>query len=187
MATYTISPSNDVRNGDEPGQFYLPENATDKDIVYTVTYTDDNGCTATQDYTVMAKPLPPTPEKTTIAVSKGDVFHGTCAEKETPQKIIFEFNPNIALSKGEKLTIRLTTSEQKSTNGEIYITNCYSSDSRQNVIYDFEFSETKTSGSFKTLEWSPTEPIKVTFDKADIIKAECISPTPIRYEFIWSK
>lgn len=187
MATYTISPSNDVRNGEKPGQFYLPENKSTEDIVYTVTYTDDNGCTATQDYTVKAKPLPPTPEKTTIAVSKGDVFHGTCAEKETPQKIIFKFNPNIALDKGEKLTIRLYTSEQKSTNGEIYITNCYSSDSRQNVIYDFEFSETKTSGSFETLEWSPTEPIKVTFDKADIIKAECVSPTPIRYEFIWSK
>lgn len=51
MSNWTIEPNDGVRNLGN-GKFSFPENTTDNDKVYTIIYTDDNGCTGTTSYTV---------------------------------------------------------------------------------------------------------------------------------------
>jgi len=49
MATWNSTPN--VPHTDD-GTFNFPKNTTDDDIVYTINYTDDSGCTASTTYTV---------------------------------------------------------------------------------------------------------------------------------------
>ena len=64
MATWSISPSDGV-TGSGPS-FTFPTNTGATDIVYTITYTHDNGCTANTTYTVKA----PSPSTITITSDK---------------------------------------------------------------------------------------------------------------------
>ena len=48
MATWNSTPSVPHTGG----TFNFPQNTTSNDIVYTIKYTDDNGCTASTTYTV---------------------------------------------------------------------------------------------------------------------------------------
>ena len=51
MAIWTVEPNNGVSRK-ENGEFVFPKNTTNEDITYTVTYTDDNGCTGSTSYTI---------------------------------------------------------------------------------------------------------------------------------------
>lgn len=54
MANWKVTPSNGVTGSN--GTFNFSENTSSNDIDYTISYTGDNGCTATTVYMVPACP-----------------------------------------------------------------------------------------------------------------------------------
>lgn len=186
MVTWTINPTAYTGVVTGPNSFRLPKNDTDKDIVYTVTYTDDNNCSATQEYIVKAQPPI---EKTDVTIKKGDVFYSTCdsANSGVTQVIYFKLDKAITLNEGEIMEIRLTGEE-----GTFQVDSCViPSQSYKAASYDFTCNEkyTETNNSFKTLTFSPNVDEKgkhkVNFDKTKVETAECLSLN--RYNLIWSK